>query len=86
MSDDSIKTNLDDFRGEINRKIEFVIKEMRKNALLSDVESLETKIKKEQKERNYLCNFVEDLTRKIDELTPSIMIGKISIWLLKYIF
>lgn len=31
----------------MNRKIEYVMKEMRKNALVSDVEGFEEKIKKE---------------------------------------
>ncbi|EAR98927.2 hypothetical protein TTHERM_00257170 (macronuclear) [Tetrahymena thermophila SB210] len=72
VSDNQVKQNLDKFREEINKKIEFVLKEMRKNALLTDVECVETKLKKEQKERTYLCKFVEDLTRKIDELPQSI--------------
>lgn len=42
--------------------------EMRKNAMISDLETLEGKLKKEAKERTYLCKFVEDLTRKIDEI------------------
>lgn len=56
----------------MNKKVEFVLIEMRKTALNSDLESLESKLKKEAKERTYLCKYVEDLTRKISDL-PSIL-------------
>ena len=52
------------------------MKEMRKNALISELEGFEEKLKKEQKERTYLCKFVEDLTRKIDEFTPALASSK----------
>lgn len=74
--DGLLKKGLEKIREEVNRKIDYVMKEMRKNALVSDVEGFEEKIKKEQKERTYLCKFVEDLTRKIDDLAPSLASSK----------
>lgn len=53
------------------------MKEMRKNALISEVEGFEEKLKKESKERTYLCKFVEDLTRKIDECIPALSSSKL---------
>lgn len=44
--------------------------------MTSDIENIENKIKKEQKERTYLCKFVENLTKKIDELPTLMTTGK----------
>lgn len=45
--DGLLKKGLEKIREEVNRKIDYVMKEMRKNALVSDVEGFEEKIKKE---------------------------------------
>lgn len=42
-----LKNGLDKIREEVNRKIDYVMKEMRKNALISEVEGFEEKLKKE---------------------------------------
>jgi hypothetical protein len=42
-----LKKGLDKIREEVNRKIDYVMKEMRKNALISEVEGFEEKLKKE---------------------------------------
>jgi hypothetical protein len=45
--DTVLKKGLDKIREEVNRKIDYVMKEMRKNALISEVEGFEEKLKKE---------------------------------------
>ena len=42
-----LKKGLEKIREEVNRKIDYVMKEMRKNALVSDVDGFEEKLKKE---------------------------------------